>query len=434
MKTKIAFWGTKETENTPEKVLVALQLNPSANKLTSYIFEGELATNEFSKILFEQWQKGVDIEFPPNTKTEEVALSASGTLLPEGITTSNKELLSRTQTEWIFIVLSTKLYQNYQAELDELQEKTDALVTYSKEMWENMKTFWAKVQAQINEHNLFREHQNTLKDHTNELFSQLKKLRSAQDSQFEEEANLNYKNILEKLEVLEDLTEKTGSDFHQIFEKLKSLQLQFKNAKLTRNLRSKLWERIDLAFKKVKSKRSTRGSAEGRLLRRIEGLKGAIDRMENSIFRDNKDLSSQNHKINSGDVSQLENQLREVRGKLIQERIDSKNKKLKDMYNTLKDLEKKHTKNLEKIENTKNNKIPETENKDSKTNTSDTPDNIIETEKTEEKIENLTTKEKTENKDSKTNTSDTPDNVIETEKTEEKIENLTEQHLEEEEE
>ncbi len=362
MKTKIAFWGTREIDTTTEKVLVALELNPSANKVTSWLFEGEMATTEFSKILIDQWQKGVAIEFPANTITKEQPLSASGTLLPEGISTNSGEILSRTQTEWIFIVLSTKLYHNYQSELDELQEKTDALVSYSKEMWKDMKTFWAKVQAQINEHNLFREHHNTLKNHTNELFTQLKKLRSAEDSQFEEEANINYKSILEKLQNLEQLTDQSGADYYKIFEQLKSLQQEFKDAKLTRNLRSKLWEHIDVAFKKVKTKRSPKGSSEGRLVRRIEGLKGAIDRMEKSISRDNKDLLSQNHKINSGDVSQLETQLREVRAKLIQERIDSKNKKLKDMYITLKDLEKKHTKNLAKVEKTENIEVSEKDN------------------------------------------------------------------------
>ena len=56
MKTKIAFWGTIEIDNTSEKVLVALELNPSTNKVTSCVFEGEMATTEFSKILFEDRQ------------------------------------------------------------------------------------------------------------------------------------------------------------------------------------------------------------------------------------------------------------------------------------------------------------------------------------------------------------------------------------------
>jgi len=346
MKTKIVLWGTKGEEEATEKVLLAFELNPNANKVTSWVFEGESASEEFSKALLNQWTKGEAVAFPEGTESQEVTLSASTSLLPEGISIEKKELLTRTQTEWIFIVLSTKLYQNYQAELEELQEKVDGLKAYSKGMWEEMKSFWSKVQKQVSEQNLFREHTNTLRSRTNELFGQLKKMRSAEDSLFEAEAMGNFEKLAAKLEGLENKILGESSDLHKLFEQLKSLQRDFKDAKLTRSLRSKLWERIDAAFKKVKTKRSPNSSPEGRLTRLIDGLKGAIGKMEKSIGRDKRDLASQNDRINSGDVSQLETQLREVRAKLIQERIDSKSKKLEDMQKTLADLEVREAKNL----------------------------------------------------------------------------------------
>ena len=156
----------------------------------------------------------------------------------------------------------------------------------------------------------------------------------------------NYTKLVAILEPIELLIEKENADLQKAFDKLKTLQQTFKNSKLTRTLRSKLWDRIDDSFKKVKAKRSPNSSPEGRLTRRIEGLKAAIDKMEKSIGRDKKELSIQNDKINSGDVSQLETQLREVRAKLIRERIDSKSKKLDDMHSTMKDLETKNARNL----------------------------------------------------------------------------------------
>lgn len=350
MKTKLVFWGTKGTEEKKEKVLLALELNPETNKVKSWIFEGETASDDFSKALMEQWRKGEAVAFPEGIEAIETALSASNSLLPEGIETEKAELLARTQTEWIFIVLSTKLYKNYQVELDELQEKVDGLKSYSKEMWESMKNFWAKVQVQVSEQNLFREHTNTLRNRTNELFAQLKKMRSQEDAKFESEATKNYDDLVLTLEPIEKQIEVDGVDLQKIFNQLKSLQNTFKNTKLTRVLRSKLWDRIDNNFKKVKAKRSPNSSPEGRLTRRIEGLKGAIDKMEKSIGRDEKELGIQKNKINSGDVSQLETQLREVRAKLIQERIDSKRKKLDDMYKTMKDLETKNARNLARKE------------------------------------------------------------------------------------
>jgi hypothetical protein len=346
MKTKLVLWGTKGTEETAQKVLIALELNPETNKVKSWFFEGEEASEDFSKALMEQWRKGEAVAFPEGVEAKEAPLSASTGLVPEDIVTDKAELLARTQTEWIFIVLSTKLYKNYQVELEELQEEVDALKSYSKDMWERMKGFWAKVQMQVGEQNLFREHTNNLRSRTNEMFAQLKKMRSQEDAKFESEATGNYNKLVAILEPIEKLIEQENAELQKAFDKLKTLQQTFKNSKLTRTLRSKLWDRIDDAFKKVKAKRSPNSSPEGRLTRRIEGLKGAIDKMEKSIGRDKKELSVQNDKINSGDVSQLETQLREVRAKLIRERIDSKSKKLEDMYSTKKDLDIKNTRNL----------------------------------------------------------------------------------------
>lgn len=346
MKTKLVLWGTRGSDENTTKVLLALELNPETNKVKSWIFDGEDASEDFSKALMEQWRKGEAVAFPEGVVATEMSLSASNGLLPDDVTPEKTELLARTQTEWIFIVLSTKLYKNYQIELDELQEKVDALRSYSKEMWENMKSFWAKVQTQVSEQNLFREHTNTLRNRTNEIFAQLKKMRSQEDAKFESEATQNYEELLARLLPLEEKIEQNGADLQPIFEALKSLQQAFKNAKLTRVLRSKLWDRIDRAFKTVKAKRSPNSSPEGRLTRRIEGLKGAIEKMERSIERDVKELTIQNNKINSSDVNQLETQLREVRAKLIQERIDSKKNKLDDMYKTMDELQTRQARNL----------------------------------------------------------------------------------------
>lgn len=345
MKTKLVLRGERGTEETPEKVLLALELLPETNKVQTWIFDGELATEIFEKALMDQWRKGEAVVFPASVTPTEKTLSASESLIPEDIRTEKMELLTRTQTEWIFIVLSTKLYKTYQNELNELEEQINNLKAYSKAKWEAMKNFWAKVQTQINEQNLFRDHTNTLRNRTNELFAELKQMRAQEDAKFETEAKSSYENIQQSLNVIEEKIGAEGSDLQKLFNELKQLQNTFKNAKLTRSLRSKLWEQIDAAFKLVKQKRSPNSSPEGRLTRRIEGLEGAIAKMEKSIERDNKELFFQNKKIASGDVSQLETQLREVRAKLIKERIDSKEKKLEDMKKTMNDLQTRQAKN-----------------------------------------------------------------------------------------
>jgi TolA-binding protein len=67
--------------------------------------------------------------------------------------------------------------------------------------------------------------------------------------------------------------------------------------------------------------------------------------MQTSINRDQKELDIQERKLNDSNVGQLETQLREVKAKLIKERITSKTRKLDDMHKTLKELNTR----LEKI-------------------------------------------------------------------------------------
>lgn len=356
MKTKLVLWANQSTEGQPEeKVLVALELNPEANIVSTWVFAGEAATEEFAQQLMGAWRKGEAVAFPESATKTQQELSASAELLPSSLRPERDDLVKRTQTEWLFIVLSTKLYQTYQSELADLQEQVNKLEYYDKSMWDTMKSFWDKVQAQITEQNLFRDHSDLLRTRTNEIFGQMKQLRSVEDAAFEQEAKQNYDAMTARLEAV--LTElETASDTYKLFETLKEVQKDFKTIKLTRQLRTDLWNRIDDAFKAVKGKRYTGsyvaqgannpaanaaagGNSENRLSRRIDGLRQAVAKMEESISRDEKELGFQTQKLTGGNTSQLETQLREVRAKLIQERIDSKKVKLDDMKKTLTELE-----------------------------------------------------------------------------------------------
>lgn len=360
MKTKLVLWGQKGSEEAPEKILLALALNAEQNKVESWVFEGEAATEEFAEQLMNNWRKDEVVLFPENNIHAEFELSAGGSLLPEGVSSTEKDdLLKRTQTEWLFIVLSTKLFKTYEGELEEIRERVEALPKYNKSLWEELKAFQNKIQAQASEQNLFREHTNLLRERINGIFGQLKKLREVEDKAFETAAKAAFDKIVDKLKVVEDAVANNNGDWTKCFDKLKELQRDLKNAKLTREGRNELWERIDKAFKEVKDRRFGGNNAgagtgtgatnnETRLLRRIEGLKSAIQKMQDSVNRDEKEFNFQDKKINSGNASQLETQLREVKSKMVKERLDSKREKLADMQKTLGDLENRLAKMLAK--------------------------------------------------------------------------------------
>ncbi len=371
MKTKLVLWATKseataseDTSAQEQKVLVALELLPEENKINAVTIGGEAATKELFQQLSDTWRKGEKVELPESAECAQYELSANGELLPASLKAEKEDEIKRHQMEWLFIVLSTKLYHSYLGELDELQTKVEALAKYEKAAWDMMKGFWDKVQQQSNEKNLSHDHSEMLRERTNKLFTQLKTLRQAEDDAFETEARANFDAMLARIVAVEEALASASETF-RLFEDLKVIQSDFKPLKLTKSLRAQLWERIDDAFKAVKGKRSSKGERSNnnnngseqdksdkannnnngnndiRLSRRIEGLKDAIAKMEDSIQRDKKELEFQLTRSNSSYGSQLESQLREVRTRLIQERIDSKNVKLDDMQKTLRDLDSK---------------------------------------------------------------------------------------------
>lgn len=341
MKTKLVLWGTNEAD---ERILMALALNAKENKVDIWTFPEKVVTEEFSQKMMREWRNGAEVEFPEEKTHMERELSVTESLLPEELKVERGDVVQRAQTEWHFVVLSSKLNEVYQTELSEIREKIDDLESYSQDTWENLKEFWGKVQNQVRERNLFREHADSLRDNTNALFSKMKELRSKMDDEFKTRSK---EHVAKFNSVLEDLEKKVDDGFRLqgIFEELKKIQRNFRDTKLTREDRSQLWSRIDGAFKKVKAKRFgdvavQDSSPMQRLTRRYDGLIAAIEKMERSINRDREELEFQNRKIATTD-GQLEAQIRQAKIVMIEERIRSKEEKLSEMHNTKAELEGK---------------------------------------------------------------------------------------------
>jgi len=341
MKTKLVLWGTNEKD---EKVLLALELRPNDNKVNIYIFPESIATEEFGKQMFDEWRNGKAILFPEGYQTLERELSLTEGLLPDTIKVERGDVIQRAQTEWQFVVLSSKLNQVYQTELGELKEKIEQLTNYDSKTWENLKTFWAKVQGQVRERNLFRDHANILRENTNELFSKMKELRNSLNKEFEAMSATHFETFKTKLGEIEEKVSK-GMNLSNIFNELKDVQRNFRDTKFTKEHRAKIWSQLDGLFKLVKEKKfgpdaNNNNSPSDRLSKRYDGLMSAIGKMENSIKRDRDDLKYQDRKIASTD-GQLEAQIRQAKIKMIEERIRSKDEKMTDMHRTREELEKR---------------------------------------------------------------------------------------------
>ena len=341
MKTKLVLWGSNEKE---EKVLLALELLAEKNKVNIYVFPEAVATEELAQELLGEWRNGKETPFPEGYTTHERELSVTESILPDELKVERGDIVQRAQTEWHFVVLSSKLNEVYQRELSELKERIDKLSSYDSESWDALKAFWGKVQEQVRDRNLFRDHANSLRDNTNALFARLKEMRAKLDEEFQAVSGKHFQGFMTALEDVENRI-KEDLKLQGIFEELKKMQRNFRDTKLTREHRSKIWERLDSAFKTVKEKRfgsssDSDNSPSERLQRRYKGLIAAIEKMNKSIQRDQDDLNFQNRKVASSD-GQLEAQIRQAKIKMIEERIRSKEEKLGEMMQTKAELERR---------------------------------------------------------------------------------------------
>ncbi|MDX1942440.1 MAG: hypothetical protein SFU99_17890 [Saprospiraceae bacterium] len=343
MKPRLVLWGN-DAQN--ERVLIALELRPDDNKVNVYTFPENVVTEEFHQKMMDDWRNGTPLDFPEGYTTTERELTVSESLLPEDLKVERADVVQRAQTEWHFMVLSAKLNEAYSNEVSELKDRVEKLESYDNDIWDELKGFWDKVQNQVRDRNLLREHSDNLRDAINGLFARMKEMRSKLDEQFDKVSKDNYDRFMDLLANVEKkITD--GLRLAPIFDELKELQRKFRDSKLSRDHRTKVWERLDAAFKMVKEKRfgpetGDDRSPGDRLQRRYEGLVSAIEKMERSIRRDRDDLDFQSRKIERTD-GQLEAQIRQAKIKMIEERIRSKEEKLNEMVGTKTELEQRIT-------------------------------------------------------------------------------------------
>lgn len=340
MKTKIVLWGTDEKE---EKVLIGVELLEKENKVKIYTFPETEATEEFYNKMMNIWREDMELTFPDNHQEIERPLSITESILPDNLKTLRSDILNRAKTEWHFVVLSSKLFASYNEEVEEIKEKLDNISEWDNKIWDEMTSFWNKVQKQSREKNLFREHANELRDKTNSIFDKMKDMRKSVEQEFDKLSKENMKGFFEKLEDIEDRIEK-GLGLQPIFNELKDLQKAFRDVELNRRDKNNLWKRIDGAFKAVKEKKygkkQTENDGLSRVMSRYEGLLSAMKNMDASIKRDKKDEEFQQKRIDTTD-GQLELQIRQAKLAMILERIQSKEKKLNEMSATKLDLERR---------------------------------------------------------------------------------------------
>jgi len=348
MKKRIALWGKNASD---EKVLITFELLEKENQIKNLIFAESVITETIFKAIDQEWTREKEVVLPETLKEITNDLKITEGMVPEGYTVIKEDILKRAQTEWHFVVLSSKLSSAFYDELEDIKEKIESLTGYDRTEWNRLSDFWKKVQDRIHNRDLLRDHANTLKSDVNNLFSKLKSMRSEFEKDFKDQSAEAQSFFMEKLASIEERVAKDAR-LQGLFDELKDLQRKFKDAKLTKGHRAQIWKKLDSAFKVVKEKKfggekGGNNNALERIERRYKGLMNALNKMKSSVGRDESEMSFQSRRADNSD-GQLEQQIRQAKIAMIEERLNSKKVKLEDMLKTKADLEKKISKLKEK--------------------------------------------------------------------------------------
>ncbi len=338
IKDKIAFWGTDEHD---ADILVIVHLRLADDIIDIWTLPKGSMTDEFEKKALENIDQ-IDLTQLPENHTYIERTVMAENLLPDEVKTRNTELVKLAETQWRVRVLSNKLSQKLEKEIEGLVEQVKSLTEYDNEMWQLTKTFWDKVNNYFQEKDLTREHTGLLRDKINEAFDMLKGLRKEANheaKQAVETINARLQKIIESLSPTQNL--------NAIFDKLKKLQEEANGLRLANNLREQLRQTFNDAFNLVKEERQ-KGNLR-RLEHRIRGLKDIIFRSEKFIKDDKNDLQFQHNRLKTTD-GMLEAQLREAKIKMINTRLESNEAKLKEMQGILADLNKQLLQEQKRLE------------------------------------------------------------------------------------
>lgn len=318
------------------QVILAYQLNEEAFQVNLHIVPRKSLNAEQIEALEKGWVEGGEFTFPEDA-TAVVPNLNNDTILPEDIRSEDTGKIRGKQNEWAYQLLTAKLWESYLHELDELKNKAVALTQYDRQLFDDAKSFWERVLEHRKERDISQDRLDKIKDDVNSVFEKLKTFKKTESAEFEA-ASAKVRD--EAIAKLEDLRKRADdkANFKALLEEHKALQQDSRRNRYTKADDATVRKAFDSAYQYINEQRNHFFS--DKTSSRIKGLTEVIQKMEQSLNRDKKDLEYLDKKTNSSNIKSLELQLLKVKGNMLKEAIASKEEKLKDIYATMEKLQK----------------------------------------------------------------------------------------------
>jgi chromosome segregation ATPase len=328
-------FATKALNKNDEPILTTLELNVNSMNIEIKTFLLGALTDHDSENFIRKFVAEEELTFPESTVVENRSFTEES-LLPDHIKVDGKSgAIRQLQNEWSYLLLNTKLFEQFNTELDEIKLKAAELKNFSSDLFEETKSFWEKVLEYKKEREISQEKLTYFKNEINGVFDHLKVLKESMLKEKDEVSEKIKTEISTALEVINTKLDQQGVHFKTIMDELKELQAKLKAENVKREIKNVLFDNIQASFEKLKSKKDDHFGAGNNS--RVEGLTKVLDRMMHTLNLDLKDLDFNTKKLDSVN-SKLELQLREAKINVLKDRIAAKQEKVDDIEKTIKRL------------------------------------------------------------------------------------------------
>lgn len=333
-------FATKALNQKDEPILVALELNVnSMNIEVRYFLTATMKDDEIEDFI-KKFSNGEEPSFPDNTTLENRSFTEES-LLPDNIKIEGKSgAIRQLQNEWSYLLLNAKLFEQFNAQLEDIKIKAAELKGFSSDLFDEAKEFWEKVLEYKKEREISQEKLTYFKEEINGVFDHLKKLKESllkEKDAASEKIRAEFKEVLAGIDAR---LEEQGVRFNTIMDELKALQTKLRGEDIKRDIKNILFDDIQARYDRIKVRREeVLGGVNNS---RIDGLTQALERMQKSLSIDVKDLEFNTKKLDHVN-NKLELQLREAKINVLKDRIASKEEKIADIQKTLNKLNKKST-------------------------------------------------------------------------------------------
>lgn len=355
MQQHLVLWGDIGTDR---KALLAIYLDEENHKVHVYAFPREIANKELQDSLF-LWKNGGDYAFPADAIHWE--LDANGeSVLPEDVRVDKPEFITRAQELWTKKLMSTRFYKVFHEEIDLLKQKMEVNKEYQQELWDAAKLLWDKISTYRKNNELTWEQTDSLKNDINSIFDTLKAVKRIDVEKTSEHTQKLFKSLTIKIDE-QQARLIYNDEWGSIFDKLKTIQSDIKEATLRWEEKRKLFDKINDVFDTLRKYRKS--EFVNRTKERISQLTKTIEGLQQSIDRDKENQNLQIEKLAIYTKGKLSVEEMKKRFNIITDKVSEKEQKIKNIQKTIQQLHKELQKDEEKSQLNEAKKLIENEEK-----------------------------------------------------------------------